>query len=46
MHKERIIIEVPSHLKRVFSSILAEKDKTKTEVLRKFIEKYVVRYGK
>lgn len=43
---DRIIFEVPFHLKRAFASILASKGKTQTGELRKFVEKYVKRSTK
>lgn len=46
MVNERIIFEVPVHLKRAFASILASKGRTQAEVLRKFVEQWVRKNGK
>jgi hypothetical protein len=43
---ERVIFEVPAHLKRAFATILASKKKTQAEVLRKFVESYVKKASK
>lgn len=43
---ERIIFEVPVHLKRAFAGILAGKGMTQAEVLRRFVEAYVKRSNK
>jgi hypothetical protein len=43
---ERITFEVPVHLKRLFTSIVASRGRSQSSVLRKFVQGYVKKGSK
>jgi len=46
MEQKRLVVDLPPKLKKAFDIICAAQGKSKSSVIKRFIEKYVVRYGK